>query len=594
MFKNMKIGSRLAMGFAVLFALMAIIIGVSINSISSINKTTDKIISTDWTKISTVNEITALANDNARASFELFIYTDAAAHAKIERRMADNIRGIDERVELLKGLFYDPKGQEQLVNLAKIRAPYVDSFNEVSLLMSNGDQAQAMEIMGDRTIPALGVYLQAVRDIADFQGILMERSGAESFAMSKRSTMIIIIAGIIALLSGIGIAFWVTRSITRPIGNAVTAANALAAGDLTYRIESTAKDETGILLTAMKNMTEKLLQIIEDVHQAADNVASGSEELSASSEQMSQGVNDQASATEEASSSMEQMAANVKRNAENASETEKIAGQSAKDTEKSGKAVEQAVTAMKTIAEKIDIVQEIARQTDLLALNAAIEAARAGEHGKGFAVVASEVRKLSERSQAAAAEIMGLSSETVTMSEQAGEMLAKLVPDIRRTAELVADISAASREQSVGVEQINSSIKQLDDVTQQNASASEEMSATSEELAGQAEQLQQAISFFNTGNNTVTGRQNHTKKSPQVANLHSISGFRTKGATHSTNNARNGKAGVNLNRPQTNGTSARLVGNGAHKNGTNGSGSHVVLKLEDGGYDADDSAFEQY
>jgi methyl-accepting chemotaxis protein len=193
---------------------------------------------------------------------------------------------------------------------------------------------------------------------------------------------------------------------------------------------------------------------------------------------------------------MEEMASNIKQNADNAAQTEKIARQSSKDAEASGLAVNRAVGAMRTIAQKISIVQEIARQTDLLALNAAVEAARAGEHGKGFAVVASEVRKLAERSQAAAAEISALSGETLQVATEAGEMLNRLVPDIQKTAELVSEISAACREQDIGASQINEAIQQLDKVTQQNAGASEEMSATSEELASQAEELQASISFF--------------------------------------------------------------------------------------------------
>jgi methyl-accepting chemotaxis protein len=193
---------------------------------------------------------------------------------------------------------------------------------------------------------------------------------------------------------------------------------------------------------------------------------------------------------------MEQMAANIKQNADNAAQTEKISRQSSKDAEASGLAVEKAVSAMRTIAEKIGIVQEIARQTDLLALNAAVEAARAGEHGKGFAVVASEVRKLAERSQAAAAEISAVSSETVAAAAQAGEMLTKLVPDIRRTAELISEISAACREQDIGASQVNEAIQQLDKVTQQNAGASEQISSTSEALASQAEELQEGMAFF--------------------------------------------------------------------------------------------------
>jgi methyl-accepting chemotaxis protein len=300
----------------------------------------------------------------------------------------------------------------------------------------------------------------------------------------------------IASVAALGAALWIIISISRGISTAVTTVQRVSDGDLTKFAEIRTSDEIGMLLGHVNAMVERLRAVVGDALTASDNVSAGSQQLSSGSEQLSQGATEQASSAEEASASMEEMAANIKQNADNAAQTEKIARQSATDAEESGKAVDKAVTAMRTIAEKISIVQEIARQTDLLALNAAVEAARAGEHGRGFAVVASEVRKLAERSQAAAAEISGLSSETVSVATQAGEMLTRLVPDIRKTAELVSEISAACREQDIGSSQINEAIQQLDKVTQQNAGASEEMSATSEELAAQAEELQASIAFF--------------------------------------------------------------------------------------------------
>ena len=272
------------------------------------------------------------------------------------------------------------------------------------------------------------------------------------------------------------------------------AADQLADGDLMVEVRPLSDHD--MLGLALLRMIERLRGVISDASLASEQVSGGSQQLSTASEQVSQGATEQAAAAEEASASMEQMAANIKQNADNAAQTEKIARQSAHDAEVSGEAVRKAVEAMQTIAEKITIVQEIARQTDLLALNAAVEAARAGEHGKGFAVVASEVRKLAERSQTAATEISTVSSQTVKAAQQAGEMLNGLVPDIRKTAELVSEISAACREQDIGSAQINEAIQQLDKVTQQNASASEEMSATSEALAAQAEELQTSIAYF--------------------------------------------------------------------------------------------------
>ncbi len=324
-------------------------------------------------------------------------------------------------------------------------------------------------------------------------------AGDEAAEIYETSSMIVLSTIAFAILLGTGVAVLVSRGILKQLGGepdyAVSVIKEIASGNLGVEV-LTKKGDTTSLLAAASEMVAKLKEVVSEVTTATRNVASGSQEMSASSEQLSQGATEQASSTEEASSSMEQMAANIKQSADNATQTEKIARQSALDAQASGEAVGKAVDAMQTIAQKIMIVQEIARQTDLLALNAAVEAARAGEHGRGFAVVASEVRKLAERSQAAAQEISGLSGDTVKAAQEAGEMLTRLVPDIQKTAELVSEISNASREQNAGAAQINAAIQQLDKVTQQNTSASEELSSTSEELASQAEQLEQVISYF--------------------------------------------------------------------------------------------------
>ena len=285
-------------------------------------------------------------------------------------------------------------------------------------------------------------------------------------------------------------------AILLPIGEGNRVLDLVSTGSLLERVEIDCEGDHRRMKDAINNLVDNLTGFAANVAAAAEQVADGSQQLSSASEQVSGGATEQAAAAEEASASMEEMAANIKQNADNASQTEKIARQSSQDAEQSGVAVQKAVVAMRTIAEKIGIVQEIARQTDLLALNAAVEAARAGEHGRGFAVVAAEVRKLAERSQSAASEISGMSSDTVAAATEAGEMLSRLVPDIRRTAELVSEISAACREQDIGASQINEAIQQLDQVTQQNASASEQISSTSSELAGRAEELQESIAFF--------------------------------------------------------------------------------------------------
>ena len=395
---------------------------------------------------------------------------------------------------------YKPYSEEFAVPFYAIVEPHKNQHATAEKIISAykaGNIDDAHTIFTNETMPAVKAVhenLLKMKEVLkkDEEATQIQLSQAQSTTkfVSAMLTAIIVLFGTFA-----GIVF--VGSITRPIQKVLATLKIVATGDLSAEImETTSTDETGQLLTALKNMVERLRLVVTDVKTAADNVASGSQQLSAGSDQMSQGTTQQAASAEEASSSVEEMNATIRQNADNALQTEKIALKSAADAQESGKAVSQTVGAMKDIAAKISIIEEIARQTNLLALNAAIEAARAGEHGKGFAVVAAEVRKLAERSQTAAGEISALSASSVEVAEQAGQMLAKLVPDIQKTAELVQEISAASKEQTSGADQINSAIQELNQVIQRNAGAAEEMSSTAEELSSQAERLQDTVGFF--------------------------------------------------------------------------------------------------
>ncbi|MBF0679952.1 MAG: MCP four helix bundle domain-containing protein [Devosia sp.] len=375
-------------------------------------------------------------------------------------------------------------------------AAMVDAMNEGNAISLTRADLEANTIISSEVEPLQRQATTILRTVVDANTQQATGSVAQANALYEQSRMLLIalLIGTVVIAAIAGT--WIVTSISRALTAAVRLANDVADGDLNATANIRGDDEVGDLIKALNAMTAKLREVVAEVTAATRNVAAGSQEMSATAEQLSQGATEQASSTEEASASMEEMAATIKQSADNATQTEKIARQSAADAIASGDAVNSAVVAMQTIAEKIMVVQEIARQTDLLALNAAVEAARAGEHGRGFAVVASEVRKLAERSQAAAAEISTLSGTTVKAAQSAGDMLSKLVPDIQRTAELVEEISAGSREQNAGAAQINTAIQQLDKVTQQNTSAAEEMSSTAEELASQAEQLQSAISYF--------------------------------------------------------------------------------------------------
>ena len=504
MLKNLKIGSRLLLGFGLVVLILLAIGGAGYWGVNSVTTQTIDLLHKD---IFISGTATALDNNvlgMRRYEKDRFLNMGSREkEAEYLKKWGDENEKTHKGLEALEKAVYLQSDKDMIKDMKTELANYEAGFKKTLDLIAAGKAKTPQEAN-----MAINEYKDSIHKMENAAATLDEDAakrvdGAEKGMtdFSRRITTILITLILIAIAMSVAVSLFITRSITTPLGIGVGVANKLAEGDLTISIDVQSKDETGLLLGSMKNMVEKLKEIVADVKTASDNVASGSQQMSSGSEEMSQGASEQASSVEEVSSSMEELVSNIRQNADNAQQTEKIALKSANDAKESGKAVSETVTAMKDIAGKISIIEEIARQTNLLALNAAIEAARAGEHGKGFAVVAAEVRKLAERSQAAAAEISKLSASSVQVAEMAGQMLDKLVPDIQKTAELVQEINAASSEQNSGADQINKAVQQLDQVVQQNAGAAEEMSSTAEELASQAEHLQSVIEFFKVGGN---------------------------------------------------------------------------------------------
>ena len=503
-FKSLRLATQLNLAF-VLVALISVVVGlVGIQGAASIHKLMEDAYNNGTMSIIYVNNADRFSNNAQRALGNYLLAPDATIRKGQGDHMAQYQAGVAEWVAKERTTVMSDVEQAQWKVFDQTWPPYLEAVRKTVALVDAGKKAEAEKAFFGETRPIFGALEKIMATVVEDCRKGAEdsnKAGQASYEKIRTFTAVIVVAGfVLTLLLGA----LVTRVIRSIVGGepaeAARIVGRVAEGDLCVEV-ALAEGDTTSIMASIKTMVAKLADIIGQTRDASNNLVAASDQLSATAQSLSQGASEQAASVEETSASMEEMSASSAQNNENAKVTGDIATRTASETLQGGKAVEETVSAMKQIARKIAIIDDIAYQTNLLALNAAIEAGRAGEHGMGFAVVAAEVRKLAERSQVAAEEISQLASGSVDLAEQAGTLLGAIVPSIQKTSDLVQEISAASSEQNSGVGQINQAIGQISQAVQQSAAASEELASTSEEMNAQALELQSMMSYF-----TLAGR----------------------------------------------------------------------------------------
>lgn len=506
---NIKIGARLAITFTIIVIFTSVGFLYTTLSTKSIDKEIDNIYNTHLLSMEYLIEADRDAYQSSIALIQLMSSEILTNPELFEQKLGE----VKENYEQINTRYAKFEERSKFLNEAgnvennKIFHDNYSKLNDLNTAILNLVKADSLEAAQHLYYGDYSVTFQAMRDAMDkFTGISLEQAAVDyedSLVISRNifitSFFIIAIIILIIILSSI----LITRSLANPIREVVSHLSSMAKGDLTRQFSEkqlARRDELGLLFTSMDEMVAKLNEIVSTIKLNSAQIAAASQQLSSTSQQLSQGANQQAASVEEVSSTIEEITANINQNSDNSQQTEKISVASAQGIESVNKSSKESLNSIKVISEKITIINDIAFQTNILALNAAVEAARAGEHGKGFAVVAAEVRKLAERSKVAADEIMNLSSQSVRITEEAGKQMDAILPEIKKTAQLVQEISSASLEQSNGASQVNNAIQQLNNVTQQNASSSEELATSAEELSSQAFGLNEVISYFKIKN----------------------------------------------------------------------------------------------